>query len=81
MWSWLFYGFALVALAAAGFFVVQVTGGSANTAYYVGSGAFAFLAALAAAVGAAFRVVDRRLQGVERGKAAEPVAAPDRRGM
>ena len=66
MLSKVFYRFALIALVATGFFVIQTASGSANTAYHVGSGIFAFLASFAVVVGSAFRVVDQRLQKVER---------------
>jgi hypothetical protein len=68
MSAWLFYVFAVVAFAVAGFFVVQAANGSTNTAHVVGSGVFVFLAILSIAVGNALRVVDRRLRELERAR-------------
>jgi len=60
---WLFYGFAVVALATTGFFFAQAAN---DTAHFVGFGVFAFLAMLSIAVGNALRLVGRRLREVDR---------------
>jgi len=59
---WLFYGFAVVALATTGFFFAQAAN---DTAHFVGFGVFAFLAMLSIAVGNALRLVGRRLREVD----------------
>jgi hypothetical protein len=81
---WLFYGFAGLAFAAAGFRVAQAAAGAFDAGYTLGTGVFSLFALLAVAIGNAVRVMDRRLRAVEGqggGSAAESSAAADRGGV
>ena len=61
-----FYWLAVLALASAGFFVVQSASGSTDRTNTLGTWVFAFLAILSIGVGNAFWVVNRRLRELER---------------